>query len=64
MATTDAPNTTTLPEAAIQPTMTEQDKSRKVISVIDTLLSTPADVVPAGTVVEPMPHLRLLHQQV
>ena len=54
MATTDAPNTTTLPEAAIQPTMTEQDKSRKVISVIDTLLSTPADVVPAGTVVEPI----------
>ncbi len=36
--TTDAPNTTTLPEAALQPTMTEQDKSRKVISVIDTLL--------------------------
>ena len=51
MATTDAPNTTTLPEAAIQPTMTEQDKSRKVISVIDTLLSTPT--APTGTTVTP-----------
>jgi len=49
--TTDAPNTTTLPEAALQPTMTEQDKSRKVISVIDTLLTTPT--APTGTVVTP-----------
>ena len=51
MATTDAPNTTTLPEAAIQPTMTEQDKSRKVISVIDTLLTAPT--APTGTTVTP-----------
>ena len=49
--TTDAPNTTTLPEAALQPTMTEQDKSRKVISVIDTLLTT--HTAPTGTVVQP-----------
>jgi len=41
MATTDAPNTTTLAEGALQPTTTEQDKSRKVISLIDTLLTTP-----------------------
>ena len=40
MATTDAPNTTTLPEGALQPTTTEQAGSRKVISVIDTLLNT------------------------
>ena len=51
MATTDAPNTTTLPEAAIQPTMTEQDKSRKVISLVDTLLTAP--VAPTGTTVTP-----------
>mgnify|MGYP001452593051 CR=1 FL=1 len=51
MATTDAPNTTTLPEAALQPTMTEQDKSRKVISVIDTLLTAPT--APTGTTVTP-----------
>ena len=51
MATTDAPNTTTLPEAAIQPTMTEQDKSRKVISLVDTLLTAP--VAPTGTEVKP-----------
>ncbi len=51
MATTDAPNTTTLPEAAIQPTMTEQDKSRKVISLVDTLLTAP--VAPKGTEVTP-----------
>ena len=49
--TTDAPNTTTLPEAALQPTMTEQDKSRKVISVIDTLLTAPT--APTGTTVTP-----------
>ena len=49
--TTDAPNTTTLPEAAIQPTMTEQDKSRKVISLVDTLLTAP--VAPTGTEVKP-----------
>ena len=52
MATTDAPNTTTLPEAAIQPTMTEQDKSRKVISLVDTLLTAP--VAPTGTTVTPV----------
>ena len=51
MATTDAPNTTTLPEGALQPTTTEQDKSRKVISVIDTLLTTPT--APTGTTVTP-----------
>tara|TARA_B100001939_G_scaffold131219_1_gene113891 strand:+ start:231 stop:1610 length:1380 start_codon:yes stop_codon:yes gene_type:complete len=51
MATTDAPNTTTLPEAAIQPTMTEQDKSRKVISQIDTLLTNPT--LAPGTTVTP-----------
>ena len=51
MATTDAPNTTTLPEAAIQPTMTEQDKSRKVKSLVDTLLTAP--VAPTGTEVKP-----------
>ena len=29
---TDAPNTTTLAEGALQPTTVEQDKSRKVVS--------------------------------
>ena len=53
MATTDAPNTTTLPEAAIQPTMKEQDKSRKVITQIETLLSNPASVMPSGTTITP-----------
>ncbi len=51
MATTDAPNTTTLPEGALQPTTTEQAGSRKVISVIDTLLNTPS--LPTGTQVTP-----------
>ena len=51
MATTDAPNTTTLPEGALQPTTTEQAGSRKVISVIDTLLNTPD--LPTGTQVTP-----------
>ena len=32
---TDAPNTTTLPEGALQPTTVEQAGGRKVISVID-----------------------------
>ena len=41
MATTDAPNTTVLPEGALQPTTTEQSGSRLVISTIDTLLNTP-----------------------
>ena len=53
MATTDAPNTTTLAEGALQPTTTEQDKSRKVISLVDTLLTDPASGVPAATVVTP-----------
>ena len=52
MATTDAPNTTTLPEGAYQPTTTEQDKSRKVISLLDTLLTAPE--APTGTVVQPV----------
>jgi len=51
MATTDAPNTTTLPEGALQPTTTEQAGSRKVISVIDTILNTPS--LPTGTQVAP-----------
>jgi len=51
MATTDAPNTTILPEGALQPTATEQEKSRKVITLIDTLLTTPE--APAGTVIQP-----------
>ena len=51
MALTDAPNTTTLPEGVLQPTTTEQAGSRKVISVIDTLLNTPT--LPTGTVVTP-----------
>ena len=36
---TDAPNTQTLTEGALQPTTTEQDKSRKVITLVDSLLS-------------------------
>ena len=51
MALTDAPNTTTLPEGVLQPTTTEQAGSRKVISVIDTLLNTPN--LPTGTAVTP-----------
>ena len=51
MATTDAPNTTTLPEGAYQPTTTEQDKSRKVITLVDSLLSTPT--LPTGASVAP-----------
>ncbi len=51
MATTDAPNTTTLPEGAYQPTTTEQDKSRKVITLVDSLLSTPT--LPTGATVAP-----------
>ena len=47
----DAPNTTTLPEGALQPTTTEQAGSRKVISVIDTILNTPS--LPTGTQVAP-----------
>ena len=53
MATTDAPNTTTLPEGALQPTTTEQDKSRKVVSLLDTLLTDPGTVAPAGTQIKP-----------
>ena len=49
--TVAAPNTTILPEGALQPTATEQDKSRKVISVIDSLLTAP--VAPKGTTVTP-----------
>ena len=52
MATIDAPNTTTLPEGALQPTTTEQDRSRKVISLLDTLLTTPE--APTGTVIQPV----------
>ena len=44
---TDAPNTTTLAEGALQPTTKEQDKSRKVVSLLDTLLTTPT--APKGT---------------
>ena len=51
MATTDAPNTTTLPEGALQPTTVEQAGGRKVISVIDTLLNTPN--LPTGTMLTP-----------
>jgi len=51
MATTDAPNTTVLPEGAYQPTTTEQDKSRKVITLVDSLLSTPT--LPTGVSVTP-----------
>ena len=51
MATTDAPNTTILPEGAYQPTTTEQDKSRKVITLVDSLLSTPT--LPTGVSVAP-----------
>ena len=46
---TDAPNTTTLAEGALQPTTKEQDKSRKVVSLLDTLLTDPGKVAPAGT---------------
>ena len=52
MALTDAPNTTTLAEGVLQPTTKEQAGSRKVISVIDTLLNTPA--LPTGTTVKPV----------
>ena len=48
---TDAPNTTVLPEGALQPTTIEQASGRKVISVIDTLLNTPN--LPTGTMVTP-----------
>ena len=48
---TDAPNTTVLPEGALQPTTMEQAGGRKVISVIDTLLNTPN--LPTGTMVTP-----------
>ena len=48
---TDAPNTTTLPEGALQPTTVEQAGGRKVISVIDTLLNTPN--LPTGAMVTP-----------
>ena len=48
---TDAPNTTTLPEGALQPTTVEQAGGRKVISVIDTLLNTPN--LPTGTMLTP-----------
>ena len=47
----DAPNTITLPEGSLQPTTTEQTGSRKVISVMDTLLNTPT--LPTGTLVTP-----------
>ena len=50
MATTDAPNTTTLPEGSLQPTTTEQEGSRKVVSLIDTLLNSPT--LPSSTVVQ------------
>ena len=49
---TDAPNTTVLPEGALQPTTIEQAGGRKVISVIDTLLNTPN--LPTGTTVTPI----------
>ena len=49
MATIDAPNTTTLAEGALQPTTTEQSYSRKVVSLIDTLLNSPT--LPSGTTV-------------
>ena len=49
---TDAPNTTTLAEGALQPTTVEQDKSRKVVSLLDTLLTTPT--APKGTTVTPV----------
>jgi hypothetical protein len=51
MALTDAPNTTTLAEGALQPTTKEQDKSRKVVSLLDTLLTAPA--APKGTTLTP-----------
>tara|TARA_R100001591_G_scaffold92553_1_gene98431 strand:+ start:1078 stop:1557 length:480 start_codon:yes stop_codon:yes gene_type:complete len=47
----DAPNTITLPEGSLQPTTTEQTGSRKVISVMDTLLNTPT--LPTGALVTP-----------
>ena len=49
---TDAPNTQTLTEGALQPTTTEQDKSRKVITLVDSLLSNPS--LPTGTSVAPV----------
>jgi len=54
MALTDAPNTTTLAEGALQPTTVEQDKSRKVVSLLDTLLTDPGTVAPAGTQIQPV----------
>ena len=54
MALTDAPNTTTLAEGALQPTTKEQDKSRKVVSLLDTLLTDPGKVAPAGTQIQPV----------
>ncbi len=54
MALTDAPNTTTLAEGALQPTTVEQDKSRKVVSLLDTLLTAPGTVAPAGTQIQPV----------
>ena len=47
----DAPNTTVLPEGALQPTTAEQAGGRKVISVLDTLLNTPN--LPVGTTLMP-----------
>ena len=49
MAPIAAPNTTTLPEGSLQPTTTEQSGSRKVVSLIDTLLNSPT--LPSGTTV-------------
>ena len=49
--TVDAPNTINLPEGALQPTASEQSGSRKVISLIDSLLTSP--VAPTGTTVTP-----------
>ncbi len=54
MELTDEPNTTTLAEGALQPTTVEQDKSRKVVSLLDTLLTAPGTVAPAGTQIQPV----------
>ena len=54
MATTytDAPNSQTLVEGALQPTTTEQGTSRKVISLVDSLLTNPS--LPTGGAVTPI----------
>ena len=52
---TDAPNKTVLPEGSYQPTTTEQDKSRKVVTLVDSLLTGfPSQAgLPAGTTISP-----------